>query len=200
MDNGSPQNTQPLGWGENSSTLDDFYVNSGGWYIDRTETFGIPVNATDAVAEVELKIRPHDYDENMPDGDDLMALNVTGFTADLTGQVVLDRYVIKLTVDFEREFLPSQEYYSLELLVRDQHGHENFKGLSRHQISNDRAWNHFGGGTLEPTYANENARDLSYKLYADKVNMIDFGPKTEDLVSETRETETFAPLTDDYLR
>jgi len=158
-----------LGWGQYSSTLDDFYVPGGGWWIEQVETIGIFVDPA-TVSEVEVAIWAHDMKENKPNGDTTYSLNVTSFEATPTGRTFLDREEIKIQVDFDKTYLKGQQYYWIELTVRDQYGIEDFRFLARQGISHEPAWTHFGLGSISPSeevYGTE--LDLSYALYGSPV-------------------------------
>lgn len=157
-----------LGWGQYSSTLDDFYVPGGGWFINRVETIGIFASPS-TVTGVEVAIWPHDSTNNEPNGDEVVTLNVTDFEATLTGRTFLEREEIKITVDFDKSYLKGQRYYWIELTVHDQNG-QNFRFLARQGVSHEPAWAHFGQGSISPSvdaYGTE--LDLSYTLYGNRV-------------------------------
>lgn len=157
-----------LGWGQYSSTLDDFYVPGGGWFINRFETIGIFASPS-TITGVEVAIWPHDSTNNEPNGDEVVTLNVTNFEATLTGRTFLEREEIKITVDFDKSYLKGQRYYWIELTVHDQNG-QNFRFLGRRDVSHEPAWAHFGQGAISPSvdaYGTE--LDLSYSLYGNRV-------------------------------
>ncbi len=160
-----------LGWGQYSSTLDDFYVPGGGWFINRVETNGIFINP-DTVSDVEIAIWPHDNNTSEPNSDDVVTLNVTDFQATSTGRTFLEREEVKITVDFDKTYLKGQRYYWIEMTVLDQHGHENFRFLARSGVSLEPAWTHFGQGSISPSIDTYGAEfDLSYVLYGNPVEV-----------------------------
>jgi len=168
--NGDTDGSSTMGWGQYSSTLDDFYVPGGGWRINRTETIGFFITPSATISDVDIVIWPHDMAENGPDGDTTSILNVTHFEATPTGRTFLDREEIKITVDFDETYLKGQRYYWIEFTVRDQYGIQDFKFLSRRGISHKPAWTHFGQGSISPSeqvYGTE--LDLSYVLYGNPI-------------------------------
>ena len=154
-----------LGWGQYSSTMDDFYVPGGGWYINHAETIGIYVDPA-TVSDVEVAIWEHDNSQNEPNDSKVQVLNVTSFQAVQTGRVFLDREEIKISVDFDNTYLKGQRFYWIEFTVRDQNGIEDFRFLARNSISHEPAWTHFGAGSISPSsevYGSD--RDLSFSLH-----------------------------------
>jgi hypothetical protein len=175
-----------LGWGQYSSTLDDFYVPGGGWYVNHVETRGIFVDPS-TVDEVEVAIWAHDYQENEPNGSDVIfsqVLNDNNFEVTSTGRTFLDREEIKISIDFDNTYLKGQEYYWIEITVRDPYGVQDFRFLARQNISHEPSWTHFGQGSLSPSndvYGKD--LDLSFALHGTPVKFI-FNSPVDDLQVE----------------
>ncbi len=170
--NGDTDGSATLGWGQYSSTLDDFYVPGGGWWINRVETIGVFVNQSATVSkdDVEIVIWAHDMAENEPNGDITDVLKGIKVEVTPTGRIFFDREEIKITVDFDRTYLKGQRYYWIELTVHNQYGHEDFRFLGRRDISHEPTWTHFGQGSISPSEEVFGTKlDLSYALYGDPV-------------------------------
>ncbi|NOZ52191.1 MAG: hypothetical protein GXP08_03445 [Gammaproteobacteria bacterium] len=158
-----------LGWGQSSSTLDDFYVPGGGWWINGVETIGVFINPT-TVTEVDVAIWSHDMDENEPNESIVYPLTGVSFETTATGRIFSDREEIKIQVNFDNTYLKGQRYYWIELTVRDQDGISDFRFLARQGVSHEPAWTHFGLGSIsasEELYGSQ--LDLSYALYGNPV-------------------------------
>lgn len=160
-----------LGWGQYSSTLDDFYVPGGGWWVNHLETSGFFIDPS-TVDEVEVAIWTHDIQENKPNGSEVVNLTGVTFEATATGNKFFNKEEIKISVDFDETYLQGQEYYWVEITVRDPQGIEDFRFLARQNILHEPSWTHFGQGSLSPSddvYGN--ALDLSFALYGNPVTL-----------------------------
>jgi hypothetical protein len=184
-DNGDTDGST-LGWGQYSSTLDDFYVPGGGWWINRVETIGIYANPT-TVTEVEIAIWPHNLNTSSPDGDSVTVLNVTSFTATPTGRLFSGREELLITANFDSAFLKGQNYYWVEVTVSDESGIQDFRFLARNRISHQPAWLHFGQGSINSSLDfYRGGRDLSFALFGNAVQS-KFDQVVDDIVLKTRE-------------
>lgn len=120
-DNGEPNNAGVVN-GQYESAMDDFYAPDAGWWISSAQADGIFMNAGSVVDEddVQVRIWAHDYDENVPDGDNVTALNVTSVNVIATGEDWYDHERLTIEVEFDNHFLQGQEYYWIEFIVEDQ--------------------------------------------------------------------------------
>ena len=147
-----------LGWGETSTTMDDFVVPSGGWWIQHAETSGIYLGSEDVI-DVQLAVWPHDYDEDEPNGDTAFMLDVTDWSATATGDQYAGYDEIRITADFDPVYLQASKKYWLEFIVTDSYGLTRFIFLARQDVQLQPAWLHFGAGSISPEEI-----DLAYTL------------------------------------
>jgi hypothetical protein len=161
-DNGDTDGTAYLSYGQFSSTLDDFYVPGGGWWVTGLETIGFYVESTRVVQDVTIFIWPHDYKQNAPDPDSgaIIEPDIISFAAAPTGRVFFDREELKITVNLEDTFLEGQEYYWVVMRVSDQYGHTDFQFLARQGVSHQPAWLRIDHDALVPQKV-----DASFALY-----------------------------------
>lgn len=160
-----------LGWGETSTTMDDFVVPSGGWWIESAQTSGIFLGTEDVI-DVQLAIWPHDYDEDEPNGDTAFMLDVTDWSAVPTGEEYSGYDEIQITVDFEPTYLQGSKKYWIEFIVIDSYGMTRFRFLAREDIELQPAWLHFGQGSLSTSEdAMGEELDLAYRLYGTDVTL-----------------------------
>jgi len=171
-DNGDTDGASTLGWGQYSSTLDDFYVPGAGWWIEGAETIGIFIDPA-TVTSVDVAIWGHDPDNNEPNGSDAEIMTGVEFNASFTGRTFFNREEIKIDISFDKHYLEGQEYYWIELTVGNQWGIENFRYMARQNISHEPSWTHFGMGSIassQNVYGND--RDLSFALYGQPVRSV----------------------------
>jgi hypothetical protein len=125
------------------SVLDDFYVPGAGWYLNSAETYGIFLTQGLVVSDVDVAIWPAEPLTGLPNGDTAFSVNTNSFEAVDTGESWGGYEKIKVTVDFENTFLQGQEYYWIELDIKDQYG-QRLKLLQRQSINYQNA--HIGPG------------------------------------------------------
>jgi hypothetical protein len=163
-DNGETDGST-LGMAETWTTMDDFVVPSGGWWIEHAETSGIYLGSEDVI-DVQLAIWPHDYDEDEPDGDTAFMLDVTDWSAEATGNQYAGYDEIRVTADFDPVYLQSSKKYWLEFIVTDSFGLTRFIFLARQDVELQPAWLHFSGATLSPEDI-----DLAYTLSGTSIKL-----------------------------
>lgn len=167
-DNGNHDNA---GTGVNNqyqSVMDDFYVPGAGWFINSAETHGIFLNSGRVVSDVDIIIWPADPGTGEPNGDDAFIISTIDFDAVDTGQNWQGYDKIKVTVDFDNTYLDGQEYYFIELDIKDQYG-ERFKLIERQSINHQPAY------LRSNPYPFESGVDLAYTLSGSEIKMLDIG-------------------------
>ena len=172
--NGNTDGSNSLSWGQYSSTLDDFYVPGGGWWMDSAQTSGFFLNNGDTVTKIEATIWPHDMDSDEPDGDNAFPLKVLSFEALPTGNQYFGYDEIMVNVVFENTYLDGQRYYWIEFKVENQNSVANFHFLARQDNLHNPARIRIGNSGGD-TYANDNGMDLAYKLFGNKVKLLVIG-------------------------
>jgi hypothetical protein len=150
------------------SVMDDFYVPGAGWFVNSAETHGIFLNSGRTVSDVDITIWPADLVTGEPNGDTAFPVPTINFNAADTGENWEGYDVINVTVNFDNTFLDGQEYYFLELDIKDQYG-ERIKLIERQSISYQPA--HTGPGA-NPINAGV---DLAFKLSGTDIKVIDWG-------------------------
>lgn len=152
----------------NQSVLDDFYVPGAGWFIDGAETHGIFLNPNKVVSEVDVIIWPADFATGEPNGDSVIVIENVTFEAVDTNEDWGGYDKIRVTVDFENTFLDGQEYYWIELDIKDQTG-TRLKLLERQSVNFVDA--HVRGNP----YPFSTGVDLAYRLFGTPVAQIYIG-------------------------
>lgn len=164
-------NHDNVGTGVNNqyqTVMDDFYVPGAGWFINNAETHGIFLSSGRVVSDVDITIWPADHSTGEPNGDHAFTVPTIDFDAVDTGQDWQGYDKIKVTVDFNNTFLDGQEYYFIELDIKDQYG-ERFKLIERQSINHEPAY--IGPGP----YPFESDVDLAYTLSGSEVKTLDLG-------------------------
>src|SRR5262245_36216183 len=87
-----------VGWGQDSSALDDFYVEGAGAWLQGATFSGFYLNASEAVGDVQVSIWPNDNETNEPNGDTAFDVPVQSFTATPTGNEYFGYEEIRIDV------------------------------------------------------------------------------------------------------
>jgi len=190
-DNGDTDSAT-LGWGQYSSSLDDFYVPGSGWWVDSIETIGFYIDDGHTIANVDVVFWAHNAVTNAPDETKLIVPNNIVFNTALTGRTFLGRDEIKISADFDKTYLKGQEYYWAEITVTDEYGLEQFRFLARRTISHEPAWTVIGSGLnaypSSKIYAEE--RDLSFAIFGKSVRSR-FSNGFDELTNKVRKKEIY---------
>lgn len=175
--NGLPNGSQGLN-NQYQSVMDDFYVPSGGWFINGAETYGIFLNANREVTNITMIIWPADTETGEPNGDNTISLDVNSFQAVETGEYWEGYEKIQINVQFDSTYLEGQEYFWIEFDVRDQYG-ERIKFIDRQPTLHMPA--HIRSNPYPFSSVNQ---DLAFKLYGSEVSVIDRSPADKFAPSE----------------
>ena len=150
------------------SVLDDFYVPGAGWFVNRAETHGIFLNPGRVVSDVDVVIWPADAATGEPNGDEAFMVGVNGFSAVDTGEDWQGYDKILVSVSFDNTFLKGQEYYWIELDIKDQYG-ARLKLLERQSVT-------YGEAHLRSNpYPFPSGVDLAYRLFGTQVAVFNYG-------------------------
>jgi hypothetical protein len=175
-DNGDTDGGVPLSWGQNSSTLDDFYVANAGAWIDGASTLGLWLGSNDEVQDVQVFIWRHDAVANGPDGDSVITMTGEMFTASPTGRQYFGYDEIRVDVEFDPKFLDGQEYYWIEFVVSNQFGHTDFHFLSRQAVTYEPAWIRIGNSVEPSVDVVGSELDLAFQVYGQGISVSELIP------------------------
>ncbi len=183
-DNGSPVNN---GIGVNNayqSVMDDVYVPGAGWFAEEVQTQGIFLNGSSNVTEVDITIWPSHPGTFEPDGDNTEFFNNVAFDASLTGDLWGGYEEIEVVAEIPRTFMSGQEYYWIELDIKDQNG-LRMKLIERRDVNHLPA--HIGPNASP--YASD--VDLAFKIYGDAIStLVPVGPSELKLEGLDKKQET----------
>jgi hypothetical protein len=146
--------------------MDDFYVPSGGWWIDKAEVYGLFLGyGSNTVQSVNIRIIEADPLTGEPDPSQAEWLPVTSFD-----KQNLDPWGFKLEANFHKTYLKGQRVYWIEFDVIAE-DNDPMRGLES------------DGGFFQPAYGNYATGneydlhaingDLAFNLFGQEVKTID---------------------------
>lgn len=175
-DNGDSGNSGGTVNNQYQSVLDDFYVPGAGWYVSSAETHGIFFSPGRVVSDVDVIIWPAEFGTGLPNGDTAFVLPTLSFEAVDTGENFEGYDKIKVAVEFDNKFLKGQEYYWIELDIRDQYG-QRLRLLKTPESA------HQNAHVRSNPYPYATAVDLDFRLFGTEVYTI-YSGATDKFVLE----------------